>query len=155
MSWSLLHMCHKGRKLECAHIPCEVSLHSLQFKLLIKAWVEFFPLFGILGGIDLHMTQCKIEFTYASLCQQKSDASQDAEKVFLKQLKLSAGTRALRICMICYRPKLTVWLEKLILSTKKHLKSWTTFWKGRLWRVLEAKPMTPGQLLGPPEKFGV
>ena len=68
MSWSLLHMCHKGRKLECAHIPCEVSLHSLQFKLLIKAWVEFFPLFGILGGIDLHMTQCKIEFTYASLC---------------------------------------------------------------------------------------
>ena len=119
MSWSLLHMCHKGRKLECAHIPCEVSLHSLQFKLLIKAWVEFFPLFGILGGIDLHMTQCKIEFTYASLCQQKSDASQDAEKVFLKQLKLSAGTRALRICMICYRPKLTVWLEKNYFVNKK------------------------------------
>ena len=55
--------------------------------------------------------------------------------------------------MICYRPKLTVWLGKLILSTKKHLKSWTTFWKGRLWRVLEAKPMTPGQLLGPPWKL--
>ena len=55
--------------------------------------------------------------------------------------------------MICYRPKLTVWLGKLILSTKKHLKSWTTFWKGWLWRVLDAKPMTPGRLLGPPWKL--
>ena len=34
-------------------------------------------------------------------------------------------------------------------NTKKRLKSWKTFWIGRLWRV-EAKPMTPSQLLGPP-----
>ena len=58
MSWSLLHMCHKGRKLECAHIPCEVNLQSLQFKLLMKALVELLPLFGILGGIHLHILAC-------------------------------------------------------------------------------------------------
>ena len=39
-------------------IPCEVNLHSLQFKLLTKAWVEFFPLLEILGEIHLHILAC-------------------------------------------------------------------------------------------------
>ena len=57
--------------------------------------------------------------------------------------------------MTCHRQKLTVWPVKL-LSKKypgKHRKSWTTFQIGWLWRALEAKLMTPGQLLGYPWKL--
>ena len=58
-----------------------------------------------------------------------------------------------QICMACYRRKSTVWLGKLISSKKTPKNSVFLrrfFGITSLWEDLEAKLLTPGQLLGYP-----
>ena len=79
------------------------------------------------------MTQCKIEFTYASHCVSKNLTPCRMLKKCFWWLKLTAGTIAFRICMTRYRPKLTVGLGKL--CKIKHLKQGNQ-WKPELFRKL-------------------
>ena len=55
------------------------------------------------------------------------------------------------------RQKLTVWPEKSIFCAKKtphfRLFWWTRIWVNWLWKDLDAKRLTPGQLLGCPWKL--
>ena len=58
--------------------------------------------------------------------------------------------------MVWYRQQLTVWPGKSILCKKTphfRLFWWTRIWVTWLWKDLDAKRLTPGQLLGCPWKL--
>ena len=84
------------------------------------------------------------------LCYQKYDGLQNPLKMFRYSLiKLIVTTKDFGIWMTCYRQKFTLWPGNRILSEKrlKWSKIWTTSGIFLLWRVLDAKLYTPGQLL--------
>ena len=64
-------------------------------------------------------------------------------------IKLIVTTKDFGIWMTCYRQKFTLWPGNWIFSEKKlkWSKIWTTSRIFLLWRVLDAKLYTPGQLL--------
>ena len=65
------------------------------------------------------LTQCKIEFTYASHCVSKNLRNGRMLKKGILRAKINHWNNNFQKMYDMNRPKLTVWRGKLILSKKK------------------------------------